>query len=143
VSLFSQIDGEACAVFALSVQPRHHRTIPYHVLYFQDNYSYLLRNLSAITAPTRHIMSETLTLLTISLMHLVWSCESAPRHVSSFFVIVRLPIVFTTCPRLLQASRTLHTPLPPRIHTNWRDTNDLQFPKSSQSSAIEGTSTPV
>ena len=58
--LFSQIDGEACVVFALSVQPRHHRTIPYHVLYFQDNYSYLLRNLSAITAPTRHIMSETL-----------------------------------------------------------------------------------
>lgn len=51
--------------------------------------------------------------------------------------------IYQMSARLLQASRTLHTPLPPRIHTNRRDTNDLQFPKSSQSSAIERTSTPM
>ena len=32
-------------------------------LYFQDNYSYLLRSLSAIIAPTRYIMSETLNVI--------------------------------------------------------------------------------
>jgi len=61
--MFSQIDGEACAVFALSIQPRHRRTIPYHVLCFRDNYSYLLRNLSAIITPAQHIMSETLNVI--------------------------------------------------------------------------------
>ena len=95
-------DGEACAVFALSIQPRHRRTIPR--LYFQDNYSYLLRSLSAIIAPTWYIMSETLNVIDHIANASRLYCAISGLRVSSrtclhIFRHCLLPVVFIRCPQ--------------------------------------------
>ena len=93
-------------------------------LYFQDNYSYLLRSLSAIITPTRYIMSETLNVIDYIANASRLYCAISGLRVSSQTCLHIFRHCLTTCriyqmsPRPLKASRTLHTPLPSRIHIN-------------------------
>lgn len=100
-----QHDGEACAVFALSIQPRHRRTILYHVCTFRTTI-HTLNVIDYIANASRlYCAISGLRVSSQTCLHIFRHCLTTCR-------------IYQMSPRPLQASRTLHTPLPSRIHIN-------------------------